>query len=78
MFMDNKKSKPKREKRCYFCINNKSLIDYKEVQTLRRFVSSYMKIVPRRRSGLCTWHQRKVSSAIKQARIAGLLSFVSK
>ncbi len=65
-------------KRCYFCINNKSVIDYKEVQTLRRFVSSYMKIAPRRRSGLCALHQRKVSKAIKQARIAGLLAFVSK
>ncbi|KKW42711.1 MAG: ribosomal protein S18 [Candidatus Magasanikbacteria bacterium GW2011_GWA2_56_11] len=77
MALDIKKDK-KKEKRCYFCINNKSVIDYKEVQTLRRFVSSYMKIAPRRRSGLCAWHQRKVSRAIKQARIAGLLSFVSK
>lgn len=70
--------KHQREKRCYFCINNKSVIDYKEVQTLRRFVSSYMKIAPRRRSGLCATHQRKVSKAVKQARIAGLLAFVSK
>lgn len=65
-------------KQCYYCVNNKKLIDYKDVQTLRRFVSSYMKIAPRRRSGLCALHQRKVSRAIKQARIAGLLAFVPK
>lgn len=70
--------KPTKEKKCYFCINNRAILDYKDVQTLRRFVSSYMKIAPRRRSGLCATHQRKVSRAIKQARIAGLLSFVSK
>lgn len=69
----------KREpKQCYYCINNKKVVDYKDVQTLRRFVSSYMKIAPRRRSGLCAFHQRKVARAIKQARIAGLLAFVPK
>ncbi|MEK7644148.1 MAG: 30S ribosomal protein S18 [Patescibacteria group bacterium] len=78
MVMPTVTKKNTKEKRCYFCINNRAVIDYKDVQTLRRFVSSYMKIAPRRRSGLCASHQRKVSSAIKQARIAGLLSFVSK
>jgi small subunit ribosomal protein S18 len=68
----------KTEKQCYYCVNNKKIIDYKDVQTLRRFVSSYMKIAPRRRSGLCAFHQRKVAKAIKQARIAGLLAFVPK
>ena len=67
-----------KEKRCHFCVHNVKAIDYKDGQTLRRFVSSYMKIAPRRRSGLCALHQRKVSRAIKQARIAGLLAFVSK
>ena len=65
-------------KQCYYCVNNKKIIDYKDVQTLRRFVSSYMKIAPRKRSGLCAFHQRKASKAIKQARIAGLLAFVPK
>lgn len=65
-------------KQCYYCVNNKKNVDYKDVQTLRRFVSSYMKIAPRRRSGLCAFHQRKVAKAIKQARIAGLLAFVPK
>ena len=68
----------KTEKQCHYCVNNKKVVDYKDVQTLRRFVSSYMKIAPRRRSGLCAFHQRKSAKAIKQARIAGLLAFVPK
>jgi small subunit ribosomal protein S18 len=68
----------KTDKACYYCVNNKENVDYKDVQTLRRFVSSYLKIAPRRRSGLCASHQRKVSKAIKQARIAGLMAFVPK
>jgi small subunit ribosomal protein S18 len=65
-------------KQCHFCANNKNVIDYKDVQTLRKFVSSYMKIAPKRRSGLCSFHQRKVAKAIKQARIAGIMAFVPK
>ena len=71
-------NKPLKPRQCYYCINNKKVIDYKDVQVLRRFVSSYMKIAPRKRSGLCALHQRKVARAIKQARIAGLLAFVPK
>ncbi|MBP9837066.1 MAG: 30S ribosomal protein S18 [Candidatus Pacebacteria bacterium] len=78
MSTETKKKTQKREKRCYFCINNKKTIDYKDVQTLRRFVSSFMKIAARRRSGLCASHQRHVARAIKQARIAGLLAFVPR
>lgn len=54
------------------------MVDYKDNETLRRFTSSFMKIQPRRRSGLCAKHQRQVARAIKQARIAGLLAFVAK
>ncbi|MFZ2190135.1 MAG: 30S ribosomal protein S18 [Candidatus Magasanikiibacteriota bacterium] len=66
------------EKQCHFCADNKIEVDYKDVQTLRRFVSSYLKIAPRRRSGLCALHQRKVARAIKQSRIAGLMGYVAK
>lgn len=65
-------------KSCYYCINKAVFIDYKDVQTLRRFVSSYLKIAPPRRSGLCAKHQRKVASAIKQARIVGLMAYMSR
>jgi len=67
-----------KERQCYFCVNNREEVDYKNIQLLRRFTSSYMKIAPRRRSGLCALHQRKVARAIKQARIAGLIAFVPK
>jgi len=55
------------QKSCHFCINNIEEIDYKDIQTLRRFISSYAKIVPRKRSGVCARHQRKLANAIKRA-----------
>ena len=68
----------KKEKQCYFCVNNIKEIDYKDPQTLRRFVNSHMKILPRKRTGVCSWHQRKLAIAIKRARIMALLPFVNK
>ncbi|HLC89583.1 MAG TPA: 30S ribosomal protein S18 [Patescibacteria group bacterium] len=66
-------------RQCYFCINNFSEeIDYKDTQTLRRFISSYAKIVPRKRSGVCTKHQRKLATAIKRARTMALLPYTNK
>jgi small subunit ribosomal protein S18 len=65
-------------KNCHFCLNNVRDIDYKDMQTLRRFISSYAKIVPRKRSGVCTKHQRKLATAIKRARIMALLPFTNK
>mgnify|MGYP005642229827 FL=1 len=70
--------KTHKTKVCHYCAHNLIAVDYKDVNTLRRFVSSFLKIAPRRRSGLCAKHQRQVSRAIKQARIAGLLAFVQK
>lgn len=64
-------------KACYYCTNNKLIVDYKDVATLRRFVSSYQKIAPRRRSGLCAAHQRQVATAIKRARQAALMQYVA-
>lgn len=65
-------------KECYYCTNNKLIVDYKDVGTLRRFVSSYMKIAPQRRSGLCAKHQREVANAIKRARQACLMPYVAR
>lgn len=77
-FSRNNKKVQTRSKPCLFCIKKGEVIDYKNTQVLRRFVSSFMKIAPRRRSGLCALHQRKVSKAIKQARIAGLLPYIPR
>ncbi len=68
----------KKEKQCYFCLNNIKEIDYKDTQTLRRFVNSYMKILPKKRTGACAKHQRKLATAIKRARIMALLPFTNK
>jgi len=64
-------------RQCHYCVNKSKgeVVDYKDVTTLRRFVSSYMKIAPRRRSGLCAGHQRMVANAIKRARQASLMPF---
>jgi len=65
-------------KACFYCVNNKMSVDYKDIANLRRFVSSYMKIAPQRRSGLCAKHQRQVANAIKRARQASLMSYIAK
>lgn len=65
-------------KNCPFCAQNIKEINYKDTPLLRRYISSYAKIVPRKRSGVCAWHQRKLANAIKRARILGLLPFVNK
>ncbi len=78
MIIANKDQKRSAAKECYYCINNKLIVDYKDIGTLRRFVSSYMKIAPRRRSGLCAKHQRQVAGAIKRARQAALMGFIAR
>ncbi|MFA5128981.1 MAG: 30S ribosomal protein S18 [Patescibacteria group bacterium] len=65
-------------KTCHFCANNVKEIDFKDEPTLRKFISSYGKIVPRRKSGVCSKHQRKLALAIKRARILGILPFTNK
>ena len=71
-------SEPTEKKQCFFCTNNKMIVDYKDVAVNKKFVSSFHKIAPRRRSGLCALHQRKVGKAIKQARIAGLMPYLPR
>ena len=60
---------------CYFCVGNVHNIDGKDIQTLQRFVSSHGKIMPRRRSGVCAFHQRKLARAIKRARSLSMMPF---
>jgi small subunit ribosomal protein S18 len=64
-----------RRKVCRFCADKSLVIDYKDVRTLRNFVSERGKIVPRRISGSCAEHQRKLTEAIKRARNIALLPF---
>ena len=61
---------------CWFCRQNVTTINYKDTKTLQRYLSSFGKIVPRKRSGVCAWHQRKLANAIKRSRHMALLPFV--
>ncbi len=63
---------------CHFCVNSMEEIDYKNWQQLQKFTSSYGKIVPKRRSGVCSKHQKKLAQAIKRARHMALLPFGNK
>jgi small subunit ribosomal protein S18 len=60
---------------CKFCADRDAVIDYKDPQALRYFITDRGKIVPRRISGTCATHQRKVTLAVKQARTIALLPF---
>lgn len=60
-----------------FFIQNKTEVDYKNTDVLRRFISPEGKILPSRRSGLVAINQRKITKAVKRARAAGLLPFRS-
>ncbi|MDR1858764.1 MAG: 30S ribosomal protein S18 [Treponema sp.] len=66
-----------KKKVCRFCVQ-KLKIDYKDADTLRRFITERGKILPRRITGTCAKHQRALAVAIKQARIIALLPFVSE
>jgi len=68
----------KKEKRCYFCVNNLKDVDYKDANFLRRFINSYGKILPKKRTGSCSKHQRKLATAIKRARVMAILPFTNK
>lgn len=65
------------KKQCYFCSNKLSTADYKDTQTLRRFMSPHAKILAHNRTGTCPKHQRMVTKALKHARHMALLPFVA-
>ena len=66
-----------RRKICYFCAEKKEA-NYKDFELLNRFISDQGKILPRRITGSCAKHQRSLATAIKRAREAALLPFVSQ
>lgn len=63
---------------CFFCSQNLQHIDYKEVDLLRRYVSSQAKIIDPKHTGICSRHQRRLTAAIKYARHMGFLPFVKQ
>src|SRR5690349_13490787 len=68
----------RRKKVCKFCVEKIDAINYKDVRLLQQFVAERGKIVPRRITGVCTPHQRRLTVAIKQARNIALLPFAAR
>jgi small subunit ribosomal protein S18 len=68
----------RRKKVCKFCTEKIDGIPYRDVRLLGQFVAERGKIVPRRLSGVCTTHQRRLTRAIKQARNIALLPFATR
>jgi len=64
-----------RKKVCQFCADKTTAVDYKDVETLKKYVTERGKILPRRVTGACTMHQRHITRAIKRARIIALMPF---
>ncbi|OGZ41361.1 MAG: 30S ribosomal protein S18 [Candidatus Ryanbacteria bacterium RIFCSPHIGHO2_02_FULL_45_43] len=63
------------QKQCHFCTNNAKIINYKDSELLRKYMTPQARIMPKRRSGVCAKHQRILARAIKRARTMGLVPF---
>ena len=72
---ERKKRFQVRKKVCRFCVDKTPFIDYKDLKTLRFFVTDRGKILPRRISGNCARHQREITTAVKRSRNIALLPF---
>ena len=66
----------RRKKVCVFCASENNVIDYKDTNKLKRYVSERGKILPRRITGNCAKHQRALTVAIKRARHVALMPYV--
>ena len=64
-----------RRKICGFCVDKITYIDYKDVARLRRFISDRYKMEARRKTGVCSKHQRMLARAVKRARVIALLPY---
>lgn len=67
-----------RRRVCAFCADKIDKIDYKDINTLRRFISDQGQIESRRRTGTCARHQRRLTLAIKRARFLALLPYTAE
>ncbi len=66
----------RRKKVCVFCADQNQVIDYKDVNLLRKYISERGKILPRRITGNCAKHQRQLTIAVKRARQLALIPYV--
>lgn len=64
------------KKACPLCEAAIKDVDYKDIETLKKYITKFNKIVPRYYSGVCLKHQKKLATSIKQARYMALLPYV--
>ncbi len=67
---------PPKKKFCRFCQRNLRDVDYKNADILKKYILDRGKISPRRITGTCAFHQRKLATAIKRARLLALLPYI--
>lgn len=67
-----------RKRFCYFCKENIENIDYKNTSLLEKFISDKGKIRPKRSTGNCVQHQRKIAMAVKRARVIALMPYFKR
>ena len=67
-----------RKKVCQFCVDRAEFIDYKDVAKLRKCMTERCKILPRRVTGCCAYHQRELTTAIKRARQIALIPYTAE
>jgi small subunit ribosomal protein S18 len=72
----DKRKKFARKKYCKFCANPELVIDYKNIDVIRQYISDVGKIEPARITGTCAKHQRRLTNEIKRARQMALVAFV--
>lgn len=70
------KNTDKNMKQCFFTKNNVALIDYKDLDSLKKHVNPHGRMIARKRTGVCAKHQRQLAQAIKRARFMGLMPYV--
>ena len=74
--MRESKTEQRKKKNCSLCADKVEAIDYKDVAKLKKYLSEAGKILPRRITGTCAYHQRMLTNAIKKAREAALIGYV--
>ena len=67
-----------RKKVCQFCVERTEFIDYKNVDKLKKCMTERSKILPRRVTGCCAYHQRELTTAIKRARQIALIPYTAE
>lgn len=74
---DRRPNRKGRKRVCSFCVEKVEKIDYKDIPRLRKYISERSKILPRRVTGTCAYHQRELTQAVKRARHVALIPYTS-